>query len=58
RSTRLLCAKVKNHFRGAFQARAALIVDIDAPGPACLDLSKLPYSKVPMELRRVPAVAA
>ena len=58
RSTRLLCAKVKNHFRAAFQARAALIVDIDAPGPACLDLSKLPYSKVPMELRRVPAVAA
>jgi microcystin degradation protein MlrC len=52
RSTRLLCAKVKNHFRAAFQTRAALIVDTDAPGPACLDLSKLPYSRVPMELRR------
>ena len=40
RSTRLLCAKVKNHFRAAFQTRAALIVDTDAPGPACLDLSR------------------
>ncbi len=56
RATRLLCAKVKNHFRAAFETRAALIVDTDAPGPACLDLSKLPYSKVPMDLRRVPAV--
>ena len=52
RSTRLLCAKVKNHFRAAFQTRAALIVDTDAPGPACLDLSKLPYRKVPQDLRR------
>jgi len=49
--TRLLCAKVKNHFRAAFQPRAALIVDTDAPGPACLDLSQLPYRKVPQDLR-------
>lgn len=52
RSTRLLCAKVKNHFRAAFQSRAALIVDTDAPGPACLDLSTLPYRKLPQDLRR------
>ena len=49
--TRLLCVKVKNHFRAAFQPRAALIVDSDAPGPAALDLSTLPYRKVPMDLR-------
>ncbi len=53
-ATRLLCAKVKNHFRAAFQSRAALIVDIDAPGPAALDLSLLPYRKVPMDLRPAP----
>jgi len=52
-ATRLLCVKAKNHFRAAFQPRAALIVDTDAPGPAALDLSTLPYGKVPMELRRV-----
>lgn len=50
-ATRLLCVKVKNHFRAAFQPRAALIVDTDAPGPAALDLSVLPYRKVPMDLR-------
>jgi microcystin degradation protein MlrC len=51
--TRLLVVKAKNHFRAAFAHRAALIVDVDAPGPACLDLSLLPYRKVPMDLRPV-----
>lgn len=51
-ATRLLCVKAKNHFRAAFQGRAALIVDSDAPGPAALDLSVLPYRKVPADLRR------
>lgn len=51
-ATRLLCVKAKNHFRAAFQSRAALIVDTDAPGPAALDLSLLPYRKVPSDLRR------
>lgn len=40
--TRLLCVKAKNHFRAAFAERCATIVDIDAPGPATLDLSRLP----------------
>jgi microcystin degradation protein MlrC len=52
--TRLLVVKAKNHFRAAFAARAALIVDVDAPGPACLDLSRLPYRKVPVDLRPLP----
>jgi microcystin degradation protein MlrC len=40
---RLLCVKAKNHFRAAFAERCARIIDCDAPGPACYDLSKLPY---------------
>ncbi|PLC53257.1 MlrC family protein 10 [Pollutimonas nitritireducens] len=40
---RLLCAKAKNHFRAAFAQRCAQIIDCDAPGPACLDLSCLPF---------------
>jgi len=40
---RLLCVKAKNHFRAAFTERCAEIIDCDAPGPACLDLSKLPF---------------
>ncbi len=45
-SLRLLCVKAKNHFRAAFAQRCAAIIDCDAPGPACLDLSKLPFRNV------------
>lgn len=38
---RLLCVKAKNHFRAAFKGLCEAIVDIDAPGPATLDLSRL-----------------
>ena len=40
---RLLCVKAKNHFRAAFVDRCTAIIDCDAPGPACLDLSQLPF---------------
>ena len=39
--TRLLCVEAKNHFRAAFAGRCRRIVDIDAPGPAMLDLRAL-----------------
>ncbi|AWB34774.1 M81 family metallopeptidase [Orrella marina] len=42
-SLRLLCVKAKNHFRAAFVDRCVAIIDCDAPGPACLDLSQLPF---------------
>jgi microcystin degradation protein MlrC len=45
-SIRLLCVKAKNHFRAAFGQRCAEIIDCDAPGPACIDLSKLPRRPV------------
>lgn len=50
--TRLIAAKAKNHFRAAFVERAAIIVDVDTPGPAALDLSVLPFRNLPagMEL--------
>ena len=40
---RLLCVKAKNHFRAAFAQRCHAIIDCDAPGPACLNLSRLPF---------------
>ena len=40
---RLLCVKAKNHFRAAFAERCTEIIDCDAPGPACQDLSALPF---------------
>ncbi len=51
-TTRLIAAKAKNHFRAAFVQRAAVIVDVDTPGPAALDLSLLPFRYLPagMEL--------
>jgi microcystin degradation protein MlrC len=45
-ATRLLCVKAKNHFRAAFATRCIEIIDCDVPGPACLDLSKLPFRNV------------
>jgi microcystin degradation protein MlrC len=43
----LLCVKAKNHFRAAFSESFAKIVDADTPGPAALDLDKLPFGRVP-----------
>jgi microcystin degradation protein MlrC len=40
---RLLVVKGKNHFRAGVGRRCAAIVDADAPGPACLDFTRLPY---------------
>ena len=43
REVRLLCVKAKNHFRAAFGALFDPIVEVDTPGPAMADLSKLPF---------------
>ena len=43
---RLLCVKAKNHFRAAFAQRCVAIIDCDAPGPAAIDLSRLPFRNV------------
>ncbi len=40
---RLLLVKGKNHFRAAAGAACVQIIDVDAPGPACLDFTRLPY---------------
>lgn len=48
-ATRLLANKAKNHFRAAFKDRCAAIVECDAPGPAALDLSALPWRHVPRD---------
>jgi microcystin degradation protein MlrC len=43
--TRLLCVKAKNHFRAAFRDRCSAIIDVDCPGPAAADLTRLPFNK-------------
>ncbi len=40
---RLLCVKAKNHFHAAFAPLCAAIIEVDAPGPAMADLSRLPF---------------
>ncbi len=52
----LLCVKAKNHFRAAFAETFAAILDVDTPGPAALDLARLPFRRVPPE--RLPPYGA
>lgn len=40
---RLLAVKGKNHFRAGAGRLCSVIIDVDAPGPACLDFTRLPY---------------
>jgi microcystin degradation protein MlrC len=47
RRVRLLCVKAKNHFRAAFAPICAAVLEVDTPGPAGIDLSKLPYRYAP-----------
>jgi microcystin degradation protein MlrC len=47
RQVRLLCVKAKNHFRAAFAPICAAVIEVDTPGPAGIDLSKLPYKYAP-----------
>jgi microcystin degradation protein MlrC len=46
----LLCAKAKNHFRAAFTAICPTMIDIDAPGPAALEITRFPFRKAPSSL--------
>jgi microcystin degradation protein MlrC len=48
---RLLCVKAKNHFRAAFAQRCSDIIDCDAPGPACVDLTQLPFRNLRVRAR-------
>lgn len=48
----LLFVKAKNHFRAAFGTICSEIIDIDAPGPACLDMRMLPF--IPELRARIP----
>ena len=44
---RLLCVKAKNHFRAGMGASCSEIIACDAPGPASVDLSRLPFRNLP-----------
>jgi microcystin degradation protein MlrC len=43
----LLAIKAKNQFRASFSDRFAVMIDIDVPGPAMFDFTKLPFRRVP-----------
>ncbi len=47
----VLCVKAKNHFRAAFGAICPAMIDIDAPGPAALDIAGFPFRLAPRTLR-------
>lgn len=47
----LLAVKAKNQFRAAFAHSFASLIDIDEPGPAAYDFSRLPFRNVPPERR-------
>ena len=46
----LLCVKAKNHFRAAFAPLCARLIDIDAPGPAALDIAGFRFTRAPATL--------
>ncbi|KAA2212857.1 M81 family metallopeptidase [Teichococcus oryzae] len=46
----LLCVKAKNHFRAAFEPLMARMIDVDAPGPAALDIAAFRFRHAPAEL--------
>jgi len=46
----LLCVKAKNHFRAAFEPLMAQMIDVDAPGPAALDITAFNFRHAPETL--------
>lgn len=46
----VLCIKAKNHFRAAFRSLCTGMIDIDAPGPAALDIASFPFRHAPPHL--------
>ncbi len=51
REVAVLCVKAKNHFRAAFRDICPVMIDIDAPGPAALDIASFPFRRAPPTLR-------
>lgn len=47
---KLLCVKAKNHFRAAFTPLLADIIDVDAPGPAALEIKGFRFRHAPRSL--------
>ncbi|MDJ0388686.1 M81 family metallopeptidase [Roseomonas sp. E05] len=46
----LLCVKAKNHFRAAFAPLLPRMIDVDAPGPAALDITTFRFRHAPPTL--------
>ncbi|MBO1073789.1 M81 family metallopeptidase [Roseomonas marmotae] len=43
----LLCVKAKNHFRAAFSSLLPRMIDVDAPGPAALEIRSFRFRHAP-----------
>lgn len=46
----VLCVKAKNHFRAGFIPICPVMIDIDAPGPAALDIASFRFRHAPPTL--------
>jgi microcystin degradation protein MlrC len=46
----ILAIKAKNQFRASFSSIFRTMIDVDAPGPAQLDFTRLPFKRVPRTL--------
>jgi microcystin degradation protein MlrC len=49
-AVRLLCVKAKNHFLAGMGRFCSMVIACDSPGPACVDLSRLPFRR--LQLRK------
>ncbi len=53
----LLAVKAKNQFRAAFTDTFRRMIDVDVPGPAAYDFTRLPFRNVPAAQLRFPRPA-
>lgn len=53
----VLCVKAKNHFRAAFGTVCPMMIDIDAPGPAALDIARFRFRLAPTTLYPLRGIA-
>jgi len=54
----ILAIKAKNQFRAAFSGVFRTMIDVDVPGPAAFDLTRLPYKRVPRTFFPFPRASA
>ncbi|RUV54241.1 microcystin degradation protein MlrC, partial [Mesorhizobium sp. M5C.F.Ca.IN.020.29.1.1] len=51
----VLLVKAKNHFRASFGKLFEAFVQVETPGPAMAEATKLPFRRIPPERLRLPS---